>query len=367
MKRFIVFLTVFLLASSLVAQNPVTVKEIAGAWEAGGMTATDLYGMGLPKIGGTWYYVDMVSGNDAWDGLTVGTAVKSYATAYGKCTTGRGDGIVLISRTVSGTSYSDTATGRLTFAKYGITTIGWAATGYFGRARLTVSGDGDSLAAIMLLSGGNNTFININFANATDCETNTALRTAQRSAVQIGGARNKFINCHFNAYECNDAGTTTNTYAAYQSTGIELRSGSDENEFNHCYFGSSSYNVGNTASCWIYMLDESLAGQRFFKNCTFLQQVSAGTAFGAVESGGTTSMNGVDIYRGCTFDVWRANTHGNICASWFIGTVPNTGHINMLDCSSVGFSLLDSAGDNDFVYTNQPAGAASGGVGVSVY
>jgi hypothetical protein len=352
MKRFVCFF-VFLLAASVLAQSAADIKNVANAYKSANLSSFE--SLQLPFIRGTWYYVDGDDGADTRSGKTPALAVKTISTAYGKCVTGRGDGIVLLSRTISGTSYSVTETARLTWAKYGITVFGVAApNGYFGRARWTHTSAADSLASLMLLTGQNNMFYNINFYNSPDNDGDPVSATAVVSAVQLAGARNAFINCHFYC-----APQSANAY----KTDVELRASSDETTFDRCFFGSSSFDAGNNAACWVYY--NGAAAQHFFRNCTFLQQVSAGTAFGGLESGGATYLNGIDIYEDCTFSVWRANTKGAICASLFIGTNFNTGEIGLRDCLTIGFTALDAVAGNDVIWTNQPAGNAAGGIGVA--
>jgi hypothetical protein len=362
MKRKIIisiFMLSFLFLENGFTQSILTKKYIQYMKNAN-VTQSDFSGMNLPKIAGTWYYVDYADGNDSndeYDGTTPAKAFKTVATAYDACTSGRGDGIVLLSRTISGTSYSNVATSRLVWSKYGITMIGIAApNAYFGRARWTHSSAADSLVSLLYITGNNNTFINIHWSNNPENDGSPVSATAVVSAVQVAGVRNAFINCHFYC-----AAQSANAY----KSDLELLANSDENRFVDCFFGSSSYDAGDNAACWISMKNAAAAGQRFFSHCTFLQQVSAGTAFGAIKSNGTTSMNGTDLYEDCNFLVWRANTHANICASWFIGTLPNTGAIGMRDCLTVGFTALDATGGNDLLWTNQPAGNAAGGIGVA--
>jgi hypothetical protein len=64
--------------------------------------------------------------------------------------------------------------------------------------------------------------------------------------------------------------------------------------------------------------------------------------------------------------VWRANTHADISASWFIGTLPNTGAIIMKDCLLQGFTEGDATAGNDLIWTNQPAAAATGGESAAI-
>lgn len=361
MKKFSVFFLLVLIFSINIINafsQPVssrTIQKYVGYLQSANVTQSDFTGMELPKIAGTWYYVDGKDGNDARTGLDKEHALLTLAVAYGKCTSGRGDGIVILSRTVSGTSYSITQTARLLWTKYGITVYGVAApTAYFGRARITHTSAADSLASLIYITGNNNHFINLNFYNSPENDGDPVSATAIVSAIQLGGVRNVFTNCHIYC-----APQSANAY----KTDIEMRANSDECVFNNCSFGSSSYDAGNNAACWIYY--GSTSAQRWYNGCTFLQQASSGTAFGAVENGGATYLNGIDMFNDCTFAVWRANTHAAISASWFIGTKPNTGNIIMRDCAVFGFTALDAVGGNDCVWTNQPAGNAAGGIGVA--
>jgi len=54
-----------------------------------------------------------------------------------------------------------------------------------------------------------------------------------------------------------------------------------------------------------------------------------------------------------------------ICASWFIGTLPTTGNIDMLNCLTIGFIAFDATASNDLVWTNQAAGNGVGSIGVA--
>ncbi len=359
MKRFLPIIFILMITIPLFAQHPASVRQYVGWMDAAKLTASDFQGMQLPKIGGTWFWVDPANGTDSstLDGKCHDNAFASLTYGYNACTSGAGDGIILVSGAVSGSSNSSTMTTRIAWAKYGITVIGLAApNAYFGRARVTHTSAADSLVTLIYLTGQNNTFINIDFYNSPENDGDPVSATAKVSAVQLSGPRNAFINCHFNC--------SPQSANAYKSD-LEIRVSGDETVFNNCFFGSSSYDAGDNAACWIHL--SGATAQNFFTDCTFLQQVSAGTAFGGFETSGAATLNGIDIFKRCVFAVWRANTHANICASWFIGTKPNTGNIGMLDCLTVGFTKIDAEADNDVVWSNQPAAAAGGGIGVATY
>jgi len=148
--REIIFVIIFaLLATNSFGQSSMLTRKYVNTMAAANVTQSDLSGTGLPKIAGTWYYIDGKDGNDARNGLTPATALLTLPAAYAKCTTGSGDGIVILSRTISGTTYSLTLTTRLTWAKYGITVVGVASPNvYFGRARITHAVAYDSLASL---------------------------------------------------------------------------------------------------------------------------------------------------------------------------------------------------------------------------
>lgn len=358
MKKLFILIFIIVLSVNVFSQpiGSKMIKQYVGYMANANVTQSDLSGLGLPKIAGTWYFVDAASGSDSYNGKTIDKPFSTITAAYAACTSGRGDGIVLLSRTISGTSYSFNISTRMLWTKYGITVVGIASPNvYFGRARITHAAASDSMASLMLLSGMNNTFINIHWSNNPENDGDPVSATAQISAVQISGPRNTFIGCHFygNPQSAN----------AYKSD-LELRAGSDETRFIDCFFGSSSFDAGNNAACWIYI--NGAAAQHFFKGCTFLQQVSSGTAFGGIECGGSTYLNGIDIYEDCNFGIWRANTStAGLSASFFIGTKPNTGCIMMRDCIVAGFTALDAVGGNDRIFTNQPAGNAAGGIAVT--
>jgi hypothetical protein len=322
----------------------------------------------LPKISGKWFYVDGRYGNAGYSGLIPTEPVLTLQQAYDKCTSGAGDGIIIVDRAISGTSYYTRLTKRIIWAKYGITVFGVSpGTVYNAGARVTSSATAtaDTLGALIYLTGRYNTFMNVSFINVVDCQTATAYQTAQHTAVQIGGDRNKFINCQFSAYDINDAGASTTTYAAYLSM-LEMRASGDECVFKNCWFGNASYDVAGVAAAWIYLA--GAAAQDSWEDCTFIQQSSTGTGFGAVKSGGATTINGILFFKRCTFGVWRANAHSNtVSSAWFIGTNPSTGIILVHNCMAFGFTHWSASNADNIVWTNNPAGAADGGIAVDGY
>jgi hypothetical protein len=70
--------------------NQATVAKYINMMAKAKVTQSDLSGLGLPKIAGTWYYVDADDGNDNWNGLTPDKAFSTVTEAYDACTSGAG-------------------------------------------------------------------------------------------------------------------------------------------------------------------------------------------------------------------------------------------------------------------------------------
>jgi hypothetical protein len=367
-KKLFLFAFVFLIAMSAFTQDPVIVQNMVGDYMTYGS-----WGVGnLPKIHGTWFYVDAKDGKSGNDGLTPLSSLPSLTSAYDKCTTGAGDGICIFSRTISGTSYPvDVGRKRIIWSKYGITVVGVSAgNGFFNRARVVYSTAGgasylsaDTLEALIYITGQNNKFINVNFYNGPDVGTAAHDHSAVRlSAVQIGGPYNSFYGCGFMCIP--DSAT------AYKRD-LELRKGSDYCYFKNCWFGSPTYDAGNNAACWIGYESETSAANasshHIFDDCIFEQQEETGTVFTGVKLSSVYCLNGVDMFRRCTFTVWKQNNHADLADQWSGGSVPNTGNIGLQDCFSMGFTAWTTSTSSDFVFTNNAAAAVHGGNSTPVH
>lgn len=300
----------------------------------------NMYGAGtLPKIAGTWYYVDPTSGNANNDGLTEDTAFDSIADAYDACTTAAGDGICIISRdtgTVAATtSYLDAV---LDWTKYGITVIGICApTRTFQRARIANTTTVLNLAYLIDVQGNNNTFINIHLYNG-------GTNAAAVGGLKVTGDRNAFVNCHI----VGAAGAT----AAATHRSMELNAG-EENTFYGCTFGSDTIDRGNNASCEV-LITGAVARNRFI-GCEFQAYVSTGTAHGAVNLTSTSGGRST-IFEGCTFYCFATAQTAAIITSG------SNDKVLLANAATLGYSAWGTSGT---VYVNMPTTAASAGGGLA--
>lgn len=321
----------------------VTRRERQMAFDIGNL-------LGLPLIRGQWFWLDGGHGNDANNGKRQNQAFATWDDAYAACTDGAGDGIVCMSHVTATSSTFAKVDAAITWAKSSITVFGMGAPTFYNQRASMRFNTGITGYYLINITGYNNTFINIGFHNESDKSD------AQVCAVKLTSSlRNAFLGCDFKASPA--------TASAYKCD-LWL-SNAHENLFDKCNFGNSSYDFGNNAACWVYIDGTSGNAQDLFRECTFVGQVSTGTAVGGLKCGNAAALNGVLIFDRCTFALWQANTGLVVMTSWFIGTKPTTGCILLKDCGNAGFNLWDSATGNDRVVVASGATvAAAGGVGV---
>jgi hypothetical protein len=296
----------------------------------------------LPFIRGTWYFVDPLTGLAANDGLSPGSAKKALKDAYDLCTSGAGDGILVIS---AGTSAAETTTfvaAAFDWSKHGITVIGIASgAGMFGRARVANVSATQNLAYLISVTGNNNHFENLLFINEG---TNAA---AIGCLKIVGGARNKFKNCHIAGAV--GAASIATKYALTDSAG-------EENEFEKCTFGTDSFSHGNHADAEL-ILSGACARERFI-DCEFLSYVSAGTAHAGVALVNTSGGRG-SVFKDCLFNSITSLTTP---AAVFIQTGSNDKVLVTGKSALVNFTAWGLAG---VVYTTMPTATASAGGGIA--
>jgi len=303
--------------------------------------------LGLPSICGTWFFVDGKDGDDDNNGMTAGMAVKTLTKAYALCTDAYGDGICILSRSTTATSYSACVTAGFTWSKSGITVYGVCSNTFYNqRARIAFTA-ATTDAYLIYLTGHNTRFQNVSFVNQND------VSSEQVTTVKLATHRSAFYNCDF---KCSPA-----TASAYKCD--IWFAGAHENYFEKCNFGNASYDAANNAACHIYLSGTTGNAQNLFRDCTAIAQVSTGTAFGGLKSGAATALNGLMMFNNCIFGVWQANTGMPAMASWFIGTKPTTGWIQQ-PCI-IGYAAGDSVAGNDCIISTEPDSAAGGQIGIA--
>jgi hypothetical protein len=317
------------------------------------------FGGFIPPITGTYFHVcpgnatitnslgQQVVGLAGNDGLSIDTPLDSINTAYGKCTSGAGDGIIVWSYGTTTAACTSYLTSGISWTKHGITVVGVCSGSYYNQRARVSQKSTSTMYYLLDITGYNNAFYNLSFVNGSD------LSDAQICAVKMRGDRNYFYNCDFKG--------TPATMSAYQ---CDLWfSGAHENTFVNCNLGNASLDRANNAGAFIYLDGTTGNAQNLFEHCIGVAQVSTGTAYGGIKSGAATALNGAMFLRNCDFSAWQANANVPSMASFFIGTKFTTGNITARHCSITGWAAWDSVAANNLVNIVGATDAATAGVG----
>lgn len=215
-------------------------------------------------VGGKIFYVDPANGSDVSGDGTPSKPYSTLATAYGKCTAGKNDTVVLVSDGQStGTARVDAA---FTWAKDSTHLVGLCAPILFSqRSMIAPTSSTTAFANFFTISADNCVFENIQWFHdfATD--------TTNQIAVTLSGERNYFKNCHI-------AGIAKGDDAGGRSLKI---SGSGENLFDDCVIGIDT--VDRSAANASIEFSGGTA-RNVFKNCIIPSRVTAATPLAVITS-----------------------------------------------------------------------------------
>jgi len=311
------------------------------------MSSHDYLKSQLPYIPGTWYFIDGDDGSDlsGRNGQDPDAPLATLSAAYGKCTSGSGDGICFFSRSTSSGSNSIAMTAALTWAKYGITVVGISApTSFFGRARLYADATAD-LASLITVTGQNNRFINLTISQEGDAST--AIRN-----VIITGARNTWEGCHLNLSHATPALTT-------DASVLDLRG--SENVFRGCTFGSNN-TVWAADDNGQITFSTTQGGQNLFDGCRVYSRSST-AGHNAVYFAMTGAMGGWTTFSDCQF-VNFAATGGALTAltAVFGGEAQTKCGILVHNCSEVGWAAWSVLASKVYVACSGETAAGAGGI-----
>jgi len=303
---------------------------------------------GIPPIFGKYFHVCPGATSNG-SGLSKEEALADLQTAYGLCTSGAGDGIILWSYGTTTAGCTSYLTEELTWSKHGITVVGVCAPTMFAqRARVASASTATDLTHMIDVTGANNVFMNMSIGNyGSDA-------TALGGIKVTSGVRNYFYNVHM-------IGACHATPAATAAANSLALSGASENTFERCIIGSDTINSVGTNATW-NMSFASGCARNVFKDCVFLSQTTSGqAAHVAIQFvGAGDSINRTQYFDNCMFHNYNA---GALSAQTSLvgGTSPNNGYIILHDCGILGYADAD-ANSAAIVYSSRAASAADGGV-----
>lgn len=302
-------------------------------------------GGSIPFIKGTTFFVDPANGSSLNDGQAPDTAFATLKTAYDACTSGAGDGIILISQGTTTAGCTSYLTAALDWTKWGITVVGICApTRFSQRARISTAAA--NLAYLIDVQGSNNSFYNISLYNGG---------TTGAGCVKVSGDRNYFENVHF----MGGMGMTTPTVNDYDL----YLTGGDENTFVNCVIGSDTFNKSDIAGAELFLGSGTMRNR--FYGCEFISYRSAGTTAGMIKLVGSgDSITRTILFDNCFFHMYR---DGNVTAeaAVVIGTAPNNGFLIFKDCLRHGFTDWGAVALTARVYSGSATQHEAGGLTIA--
>jgi len=381
---------------------------------------------GLPFIRGTWFFVDPYQSTLPFANAS-GQVFTELQDAYDVCVSGRGDGICVLSAgTGTASQTSSYLRQSLAWSKHGITVVGIAApVSMSQRARIanqekttgsittlsfddtdgvytinrssgsfvtngfevgmkiqvattSTTNDGNytitAVAALSLtvteavtdedaatagattiasynpemivVSGSNNVFLNLQVANFSS-------NAGALGGVKVTGHRNYFGNCHIIG-----AGNATPGAVA---TAYHLKlDGGQENTFERCVFGSDSFLWAAASGAIVF--DTNTWRNRFYDCEVLVYSATAGQ--GAINITDATSIEGVVVFKRCTFILWNENGIG-FSTALVIGTKPTSGQLLFDGSSELGWSAWGATGLSGGIYIVNSDATASGAGGIA--
>ncbi len=234
---------------------------------------------------GTTFFCDPANGDDSNNGLAPDTAVKTLPVAFGLCTAGDNDTIVLIGDGSTAATARLTAT--LVWNKNAVNLVGVAApTWESQRARISHATDETTnINPLIQVTASGCKFMNFSmFQDVGQASTDEKL-------FEVTGDRNYFYNIHF-------GGMGHATPAARAGSYILYLNGAGENTFEHCAIGLETIQrTGANAS----VLVRNGAQRNRFIDCEFPMAAKATTPLW-VDGNAANALNGSTlIFRRCMF------------------------------------------------------------------
>jgi hypothetical protein len=371
---------------------------------------------GLPLIKGKWFFVDPYNGS-ATGGGEADSPVNNLSLAYDLCTTGNGDGIIVLS---GGTVSADTTSylsQQITWSKHGITVVGVAApVSMFGRARIanktittgsieTISFTNSGTSDYISDSAGG--FLTAGFAVGQKVSVNSTSNTNDGAYTISAITATKMTLSASDSLTTEDAATAGATVIVSYNTNLITLSGSnntfvnlsffndgtnaleiggivvsgDRNFFGGCHIvgGAGAATTANNNSltltgsentfreCAIgsstfaqgdnaaaeIILSGTVKRNKFY-DCEIVAMVSAGTAHGAVKSVGTSGGAGT-VFKNCLFN-YALSTTTPAAAHLVSGA---SDEVIFMDCAACQVTAWGTS-----VYANMVAPAATAGGGL---
>lgn len=290
---------------------------------------------------GNVYYVDYRNGMDTNDGLTWGTALKTYGAAIAAVTSNNND-IILI----DGDSTID-ETAMVSITKNRVHTIGVnGGLGHYGQgAKIQCAAStGTANIATVQNTGVRNTFTGVKFIGSHTVDEGLY-------AFAEGGEFSRFLNCEF--YKDTDLDETA---------AAEFLHNGDSTMFYDCTFGSTANIIADNKIRPNVLCTATLSGKKlrdsYFENCLFFSK-AGGTEHVAVYGANATDVERMLMLKDCTFinNPLSAATPAHAVG---FGAAQTQGAVILKNCTSVDHTVMAQASVGIYVDGAVPTFATSG-------
>ena len=274
----------------------------------------DIAGMiGLPYVGNV-YYVDPTNGSDTANaGKRQNDALKTVATAYGKCTSGQHDVVVI---TPEGGTGRTAETASITWAKRFTHLIGSAAP----TAQDVRAGVGMAVDTVFTISENGCLFKNLTFTQTADVN----------EPVTILGNYNSFLGVDFKG----SLNATTGDNTAMRCLNLD---GGQENYFGGCTFGMDTI-ARSAANATIEF--ENAASKNVFEDCRLMAYIDAATPVHVLFTGISAIDRWVE-FKNTSFYSFSANNATAMTACMNLSAQTATGHVLLTGNSCMMGGITD--------------------------
>jgi hypothetical protein len=202
---------------------------------------------------------------------------------------------------------------------------------------------------LIVVSGRNNSFLNLSFVQSGDTATDLG-------AVQVTGPDNYFGGCYFNGGGHATPGADTGCY--------DINVVASELLFEECVFGTNA-TVHEAANANIMLGSSTTAiGQVEFNRCKVLS-AGADITRGGINIINAATLGGWILFRDCVFLNFTSNLRPAVGTKLIIGVAQPTGTgIALHNCGIFGWIAVGAS--NDAWYCDNAAGAATGGLAATL-
>ena len=243
--------------------------------------------------GGKVFFVDVANGTAGGSGKTPADANNSIATAFGYCTSGNNDCVVVIG---SGSAWSPTAT--LAWAKSYTHLIGAAVPlpGMGNRCRIEATGASD-ITPVITVSGSGCLFSNLKIDNLHASANDSG-------SVLVSGSRNMFVDCEIWGMGSATAGLRAGSWSV-SITG-------EENHFLRTTIGCDTV-VRAAANSELIVAN----ARNSFKDCTFRSNCVTAGKFMVNINNASVDLRSI-IFDDCLFYNYAVNQSASLTDAFTI-------------------------------------------------